>query len=493
MADSIYIPDNQNPYNGGWKTGWMTLTTKTAKALDKLSKMSVWNLISENDVMLMSSSFGKKNISNAERKFLEIGDRKFKNEDGIEQHEYVVYTENIMGYLEVDGVQINIYSRFDQRDSDDLKEKKGKPKNYFLSNMLSKVCGISQTVNLSDTGPEEVFDLLALFFPKMLKNAINQGLYRAYRKYECNDMHIKGQIDVSRHLRINVPFCGDIAYNTREYDSDNLVTQLIRHSIEYLKTKPLGKQVLNLDAETRTAVSMIVQATPSYSHKDFISVLQKNITKRVTHPYYIKYSALQQLCIAILQHKRLSYGNDDKNKINGILFDGAWLWEEYVATLIKDKFKHYTESNSKFHLFGNETSGDFQKIIPDYLSHEGNDEDGYDAVADAKYMRLEDKEHLQGEQAYSVYYKTIMYMYRFNSKIGYIFHPVSQNYDGALEVELPIKGGMDGKIIKIGLKIPTIADKKDFSEFRNEMEQSEKEFKTSVSESLEKNNNVKTI
>lgn len=59
----------------------------------------------------------------------------------------------------------------------------------------------------------------------------------------------------------------------------------------------------------------------------------------VRHAYYHEYRLLQQLCILILRNEQHQYGTGTRN-VYGILFDGAWLWEEYVNTLIGDAFYH---------------------------------------------------------------------------------------------------------------------------------------------------------
>ena len=41
----------------------------------------------------------------------------------------------------------------------------------------------------------------------------------------------------------------------------------------------------------------------------------------------------------ILRNEQHQYGTGTRN-VYGILFDGAWLWEEYVNTLIGDAFYH---------------------------------------------------------------------------------------------------------------------------------------------------------
>lgn len=67
-----------------------------------------------------------------------------------------------------------------------------------------------------------------------MKNAISQGVYRQYITHKYNDANVRGVIDVSRHIKYNEPFNGSVAYTTREYSYDNHITQLIRHTIEFI-------------------------------------------------------------------------------------------------------------------------------------------------------------------------------------------------------------------------------------------------------------------
>lgn len=463
----IQIPDNQNRFVGGYCTV-IPINSKIDKGLVKLSSLSIWDLIDSGNVLCISS-LGWQDASNKERKFIDIG----ISGDG----KRILYTENVMGFLSVDGVEISVYSRFDECGHKDKKE----PKDYFLFHMLSKVCGVSMAKLMASTSRESVLDLYPLFFPKMLKDAVHQGLFRSYRQHKYNDIRIKGRIDMARHIQRNLLFSGNVAYSAREYDGDNLVTQLIRHTIEYLRTQPRGKQALACDPDTKAAVELIIQATPTYDHRQFLSILQKNISKKVTHPFYYKYIILQKLCIAILQHKKASYGGNGKQHIQGILFDGAWLWEEYMASVLKDSFRHYTDKNSHFSLFS-ETN---QRIIPDYISNDFDEsKDVANAVADAKYMRLEDRLKLQGEQAYSVYYKTIMYMHRFNSQKGFIFYPMEPDVEGTgHDIKTLSIAGTDSKIYMCGFRIPQVQDK-DFAAFRTSTEKEETKFKEAVSQCL---------
>ena len=81
-------------------------------------------------------------------------------------------------------------------------------------------------------------------FPKYLENAIRKGLYKHYIHKQYNDTNIKGKIDIPRHLIKNTPFIGNIAYSQRLFSYDNMLMELIRHTIEFVKSKSYGSIIL---------------------------------------------------------------------------------------------------------------------------------------------------------------------------------------------------------------------------------------------------------
>lgn len=117
--------------------------------------------------------------------------------------------------------------------------------------MLQKVFSINLFDYKYSSGSNGELDLLMFSFSLLLKKALAQGLYKQYQIFKRNDENIKGMIDVSRHINQNIPFNGKISYKSRERTFDNFLTQLIRHTIEYIKTKPFGKLILNCDLETK--------------------------------------------------------------------------------------------------------------------------------------------------------------------------------------------------------------------------------------------------
>lgn len=277
-----------------------------------------------------------------------------------------ITTGNVMGFIGIDNLQIKIKSRFDKGRDD-----------FFLHYMLQKVLSLNLFDLKHNDEQEDIFDFIMFMFPYLLKAAMNQGVYREYKNFKHNDSNLKGSIDIGRHIVRNVPFVGNIAYSTREYSHDNNMSELIRHTIEFMRTKRHGQLVLNIDRETIENVKIIVKHTPSYNRNERSSIISNNLRAKV-HPYYTEYRLLQTLCLQILRMEEVKYG-ESSDEICGILFDGAWLWEEYVNTILSNyAFKH---PENKFHkgeiyLFDDNTGIRY----PDFYKD--------DMVLDAKYKRL---------------------------------------------------------------------------------------------------------
>lgn len=306
---------------------------------------------------------------------------------------------NIMGFVGRKNQQLKIYSRFDNQKHD-----------FFLHYMLQKVFSFN-IFNLDFTSSEDnVFEFLVYMFPAMLKIAMRQDVYKEYRRFRHNDANVRGTIDISRHIRENIPFRGNVAYNTREFSFDNSITELIRHTIEYIKTIPSGDIILSSDKTVEDCIKKIVSYTPSYSHTERIKIIQDNLLP-CNHPFYKEYTALQKLCVQILRQEEIKYGTDD-DRIYGILFDGAWLWEEYLNTLLCEKgFIHPENKLGTGSIYLFEHGG---QRFPDFWKQ--------DIVLDAKYKKLAingNRLDIERDDVHQI----MAYMYRLKAPKGGIICP----------------------------------------------------------------------
>jgi 5-methylcytosine-specific restriction endonuclease McrBC regulatory subunit McrC len=354
-----------------------------------------------------------------------------------------------MGFIGYGDTKVRIHSRFAQGDDD-----------YFLHYMLQKVFSINLFDLKYHSDEESIFDFLIYLFPAFLKRAMCQGLYKEYQTREYNDADIKGRIDVARHIRMNIPFAGKVAYSTREYAYDNHVTQLIRHTIEFISNHPYGGGILNNDDLTKDAVSLIREATPTYSQNERRKVINQNL-RPLSHPYFSEYRHLQHLCMQILRYEEIKYGRNE-DEIYGVLFDGAWLWEEYLNTLLRDcGYKHPQNKvfSGRIHLFTDNSGARY----PDFYK------DGI--VLDAKYKRYEDValQRIDGDDLHQV----ITYMYILSARYGGLIVPGQHNKSGSRPEPKTLKGyGGSMNIYSITVDSPA----QDFKAYCLQMSQYEKDF-----------------
>ena len=375
-------------------------------------------------------------------------------------------TGNVMGFIGINDTQLKINSRFAKEDEND----------YFLHYMLQKVFSINLFDMKHAMNRESVFDFLLYLFPHFLKKALRQGLFKKYRRFEHNDSNVKGVIDVNRHIKENVPFRGRVSYNNREYSFDNEITQLVRHTIEYIKAKPQGGYILNNDRETKESVSQILQATPSFNRRERMQIISKNL-KRLQHPYYSVYTDLQQLCMQILRHESIKFGYE-KNKVYGVLFDGAWLWEEYLATILKEVDRMVHPKNRK-RQDGIQIYKGGQSFFPDFY-RKGVADDGIDSfVLDAKYKRLsrglnsgELEENVKS--GFSIQredlFQMISYMHVLPAQTAALLYPIEGAEAPVIKEDKKVLFGLGGDIFGIGVPIPQESDFIAFSKFMNGVE-----------------------
>lgn len=331
-----------------------------------------------------------------------IGDSTIVDIYAEDENLFRIKSGNIMGFVGRKNQQMKIYSRFDNQEHD-----------YFLHYMLQKVFSYN-IFNLDFTSSEDnVFEFLVYMFPAMLKKAMRQGVYKEYRRFRHNNANVRGTIDISRHIRENIPFRGTVAYNTREFCFDNSITELIRHTIEYIKTIPSGDIILSSDKTVEDCIKKIVSYTPSYIHTERIKIIQDNLLP-CNHPFYTEYPTLQKLCVQILRQEEIKYGTDD-DRIYGILFDGAWLWEEYLNTLLcKKGFIHPENKLGTGSIYLFEHGG---QRFPDFWKQ--------DIVLDAKYKKLAINGTCLDIERDDVH-QIMAYMYRLKASKGGIVCP----YDG---------------------------------------------------------------
>ncbi len=392
------------------------------------------------DVANVTGKVADKTLEQLEREGIFVFPEIIKDAEDITRDQMILQSVNgfyrsgnVMGFLGCGNERLIIESRFCGQDND-----------YFFQYLLNRVLDFPNILDLETDADQDnrLFNLLLFLFPFYLKTAMRKGIFKTYICYRYNDGNVKGSIDIVRHIAKNTPFIGNVAYSQREYSYDNQLMELVRHTIEFIKKKPYGN---NLLIKVKDEVKLIVDATPKYEQCDKRKIVAENKQNTVRHAYYREYRALQKLCLLILQHQ---IGSGSR-QIYGVLFDGAWLWEEYINVLIDDIFYHPMNKGSKGaqRLF----AGNIGLIYPDFISRNSETR----IIADAKYRPVDNignKDYLQ----------VLAYMFRFDAKKGYYFYPETEDADDlqlwmnkGSTYEEDVEPREDVCVTKHGLKIPT--------------------------------------
>ena len=365
-----------------------------------------------------------------------------------------IKTGNVIGFLGYGQERLTISSRFSDESND-----------HFLHYLLQKVLNINLTsLDVGLSSEDKLYQLLIYLFPKYLQATLRKGLYKEYQRFFHNDSHVKGVLDVGNHLKKNLPFTGNIAYTTREFTYDNPLMQLIRHTIEYIKNQKSFGALLDSNRENMTEIT---RATPAYKLADRAKIIRMNKTKPIRHAYFREYRKLQELCLMILNREKHGLGYQEQ-KIHGILFDVAWLWEEYVHSLLPKGFIHprnkdKTDGISVF-------SVGKRKVYPDFYDRERK------TVLDAKYKKLEFTERgINREDLFQL----ISYSYILEAeKAGLIFPSMEQSVNS----EIGKLAGYGAQLKKWSIQIPQNASS--YSAFCKMMENSEENFKAIIDEEV---------
>ena len=256
------------------------------------------------------------------------------------------------------------------------------------------------------------------------------------------------------------------AFATQGYSYDFAIYKAIRAkktiaSKTRAKQEELKKYIFIIDEINRGEISKIFgelffAIDPGYRGKaGEISTQYSNLHSDPDEKFYI------------LQHQRHQIGLGVK-RIYGILFDGAWLWEEYINSLIGDAFYHPMNKEGKGaqRLF----NGNVGLIYPDFISRNSEKR----MIADAKYKPINNIGNRD-------YLQVLAYMFRFDAKIGYYLYPEAENADDLLlrmnrgsTYEKNVMPRDDISVLKHGLKIPM--DAQNYADFIMRIKLSEREF-----------------
>ena len=381
---------------------WPLLFKFSGKTVAELKELS------EGNVLLL----GRQHAGYEDVPFFLLSNMQF-NGDASCPTLFYVGTNNLMGAIRIKdretgaAQQIEIRSRFD---ADETKQ-------YFLNYLLSQVFDVD-FMDMIAAGDEHLLDiLLAIIFIQKLRKAVSVGLFKQYRRLDNNDLAFKGRLDLTRHFRQNYPIGDKLAYTYSAITFDNPINQLLRSTIAKIEKKWPG--MISDQDDLNKYWHILQQATPSWaSQKTNNLLLCRECLEPIHHPFFAEYyEDLRVISRLILDDEGLSLYQTSETEVSGVIFDGAWLWEAYLAKVLSSvplSFRHHDTNipGDGFHIFdegSDESDVEISNMFPDFSCL------GNKIILDAKYKR--------GKSEREDMYQVMAYMLRTGATRGGLIYP----------------------------------------------------------------------
>ena len=263
---------------------------------------------------------------------------------------------------------------------------------YFLSEMLLSRSDIRLS---NDTVPyrlEDLYDFLLVFrLADELREAARKGFYRTYQRFERNDDHPRGSIDIARHIRQNLGQAnGKIAYAYRENTIDNPLNRLIVAAWQHIRRKYPALAAAELESD-RTLLGTLNHLKQELGYdKNAVRGLLNKTVRPIAHPYYTEYEALRLTCRSILRDEGVDIFGGAQDGTRGFLFYLPTLWELYLEPVLQTCLPEGTGVTAQFahRVFGkNKAPSAFvQEVRPDFVFTQGAGKTPY-FILDAKYRK----------------------------------------------------------------------------------------------------------
>ena len=294
---------------------------------------------------------------------------------GWKKENYVIETGNLVGYICLKGLKLNITSRFGDN---------------FLKYLL---CYSDGFLELPDTGSVDKNGLyewvLIYLWKKALMKAYRLGVPKQYIPQSEKRFTLRGNIDVLNYA-VNKGMEGKILCHYYQHGYNNPVTQLVAYTFARIKNKQMIADCMQL----KNTFENCVEGKRG-------SMEASLSTKPITNPYYAEYNKVIWLSKKILQ-RQYSKLSESENVSSSFLFDMSMLFEYFIRRiLIEDKgLKLFPKNDHSMSISRGLGKGDDRNLYPDIIIDRG--EEGIE-VYDVKYKFFNTRYGIKREDLFQLH------------------------------------------------------------------------------------------
>lgn len=341
---------------------------------------------------------------------ISIKKTQIENED-----RYTAQTGNYIGKFNWNGISIDIKSRFD---------------NIFLKRMLNFANDVYlDDVDVSGKITKDIdyskFILYYLFI-QTLEKAFLLGIPKSYTTVKHHDIKLKGNVDINRFIKHDIPFRGKISSVSREQKEIQEIVDILYKTVAIIEKSTISTK----------NISHIKTHLKQHKSNNFVSnqTIQKALnSKALNNPIFTPYKKVLEYAKYIINANSLEQ-NDDKENTYGFIINVAMLFEIYMTKLLRKEFSEWDVSSPKIELY---KSNFFErKIIPDIVM----EKDNKILVFDTKYKKMTfngrnqygagdvDRNDFFQINTYMAYYQQSAY----ELVAGGLLYPMEESYDESI-------------------------------------------------------------
>lgn len=367
----------------------------------------------------------------------------------LDEDKLLITTFGYVGRFSYLGIEFDITYRFGEK---------------LLNRMISKVNSFEVKELKFDaknkkTDNEDSLALLILYtnFILKLEKLSVLGLPKSYQRLEHHDNKLRGQLDINRFIKKDIPFQGKISSTSYE---QVYVQEIV--DVLYGAMINIEKRMPHLVGERIFGVRNLI-----YHHANRQFVDEKTIEnalyhKSIQNSLYGGFKNIIEIASYIIRHDS-SHVHHTDNKYKGLIFDVSLLWESYLYKILKDniedenwKVAHEDAINvydEKFYR---------RKMKPDIIIKNENTNPRQIIVLDAKSKSMEYKQGIgdgsHGDLDRSDFFQINTYMsYYHNNKYqviaGGLLYPINLIYDKSKCYSDNWLGGTNTKFIVDGIEL----------------------------------------
>lgn len=324
-------------------------------------------------------------------------------------------------------VQLQIRSRFDGEHT------------YFLPALM-----VNENIKLSEHMVSESltdqFDFLLVYvFVEQFRKAYDFGPYRRYQKFEQNNSHIRGKIDIDRHIKKNMAqHNGKIACSYRENSVDNWMNHLVLYTIAHIRSRfpMLYEQLIDKDSKMTGIINELHYLTKSFGTVSLRKVMVK-CENVISQPFYLSYEKLRGECQMLLRYMGVSmFDGQEEEKVQGTLFYIPDLWETFLERVMNRRLQDYLVKTQMdipvCREITTDNNGKYKKhTFPDFVIFTKEDGDKPLCVLDAKFKPKWAKEIVLED-----YTKCIRDMNSLNAHATGVIYPLEDGKSNISKIQI---------------------------------------------------------